>query len=126
MNVNEIVEKIKLAIDLCGDGGNDPFTKEEREEMIKFLNAQKMHESGYSQWNRGEKPRWKEGDILAYYVCTSDLEGEHILGEIIDVRLDEDFDDWYYEFNGGYGDFEECLVEDECYTISKEYYEKHK
>jgi len=126
MDVNEIIDKIKLDIDFCADGGNDPFTKEEREEMFNFLNAQKMCEHGGHQWIRGEKPCWKVGDILAYYECTSDYEGEHILGEIIAVRLDEDFQDWEYEFNNGYGDFEECLVDAECYTISKEYYEKHK
>lgn len=126
MTVNEIIDKIKFAIEMCGDGGNDPFSDEEREEMFNFLNAHKLRENGHNTWSRGEKPRWKEGDILAYYEYTSDYEGEHVLGEIVNVTLDEDFCDWLYEFNDGSADYEENLVNHyECYTISQEYYDKH-
>lgn len=125
MNTNEIVDKIKLAIDLCGDGGNDPFTKEEREEMLQFIEAQRMPEIGHNVWNRGEHPRWKVGDILAYFECTTDFEGEHCIGKISSVEFDDEYEDWFYTFENGTGDIEESLSDDECYTISEEYYNKH-
>lgn len=126
MTVNEIIDKIKFAIEMCSDDGNDPFSKEEREEMFNFLNAQKLTDHGHNIWSRGEKPRWKVGDILAYYEYVSDCEGEYVLGEIVNVTLDEGFCDWLYEFNDGSTDHEEDLVNRyECYTISQEYYDKH-
>lgn len=131
MNIDEIVDKIKFAIELCGDGGPSPFSTEEINEMYDFLNAQKMPEHGCHQWCRGKEPRWKVGNILAYYECYSDYEGEQILGEIIGVEYDEYLDDWKYIFkddeseDGEYWCSEENLVNDECYKITKEYYEKH-
>lgn len=132
MNTDEIIDKLQLALELCGDGGPTPFTTEEYEEMHNFLEAQRMPEHGCHQWCRGKEPRWKVGDILAYYECYSDYEGEQILGEITKVEYDEYLDDWKYFFKDDtepeedeYWNGEERLVNEECYKISREYYEKH-
>ena len=37
MTNKEKFDLIRLAIDLAGDGGCDPFTKEERKIMVDFL-----------------------------------------------------------------------------------------
>ena len=129
MKTDEIIDKLQLALELCGDGGPTPFTTEEYKEMHDFLEAQRTPEHGCHQWCRGKEPRWKVGDILAYYECYSDYEGEQILGEIIRVEISEN-DDWVYVFrddedeDGEYGCSEESLVNDECYKITKEYYDK--
>ena len=131
MNTDEIIDKLQLVLELCGDGGPTPFTTEEYNEMHDFLELQRMPEHGCHQWCRGKEPRWKVGNILAYYECYSDYEGEQILGEIIGVEYDEYHDDWKYIFkddeaeDGEYWCSEESLVNNECYKISREYYEKH-
>jgi len=33
----EIINLLRLAVDLAGDGGNDPFTEKERKIMYDFL-----------------------------------------------------------------------------------------
>jgi len=125
MNINEIIDKIKLAIDLCGDGGNDPFTKEERDEIGKWLEVQRPKEYGHNIWHAGTKQEWKVGDILAYYECSTDHEGEYFIGKITKVYYEPYYEDWFYEFDDGCGATEESLSADECYTISEEYYNKH-
>ena len=49
MNIDEIIDKIKFAIELCGDGGPSPFSTEEINEMYDFLNAQKYQEHGVNE-----------------------------------------------------------------------------
>ena len=57
MNVDEIIDKIKFAIALCGDGGQSPFSNEELDEMYNFLNSQKYQEHGSIGYTRGKEPR---------------------------------------------------------------------
>lgn len=107
-----------------------PFTAEEYKEMKDFLEAQRIPEHGCYQWRRGKEPRWKVGNILAYYERYSDYEGEQILGEIIKIEYDDYLNDWTYYFkdykveDGEYWRPEESLFDEGCYIISKEYYEK--
>lgn len=129
MNTNEIIDKIKFAIAMCCDGGISPFRTEEINEMNEWLNSHKMPEYGHDVWNPGEKPRFKVGDILAYHFCFNDSEGEGFYGEITKIEWDYNYCDWFYTFkdktNDDYDASEESIVSDECYTVSKEYYEKH-
>lgn len=129
MNTDEIIDKIKFAIELCGDGGPSPFSTEEINEMYDFLNAKRMPQHGYHQWHRGKEPRWKVGDYLAYHEYNSYYEGEEFYGKIIDIQPDDEYGDWLYTFknkrDGEYCSSEEQVVNDKCYKVSKEYYEKH-
>ena len=135
MTTDEIIDKFYFALEFCSDSDHTPFTPEEYREMKCFLEAQRMPEHECHQWYRGKdkESRWKVGNILAYYKCYSDYEGEQILGEITKVEYDEYLDDWKYYFkndtepdNGEYWEGEERLVNNDCYKISKEYYEKHR
>lgn len=118
MNIDEIVDKIKLAIELCGDGGPSPFSTEEINEMYDFLNAQKYQEHGSIGYTRGKEPRWKVGDTLAYYECCSDHEGEVLYGKVITIELDEELDDWLYCFDDNCWDTEECMLGNKTYVKS--------
>lgn len=69
-----------------------------------------------SIYHRGEKHYWNIGDILAYYHYSSDCEGEHILGKIVDVKIDEEQDDWVYTFENGRIYYEEELLENGIYV----------
>jgi len=130
MNIDEIIDKIKFAIEMCGDGGPSPFRTEEINEMYAFLNAKKQPEHGCSQWCMGKEPKWKIGDFLANYKFTSDYDGEHFYGEIIEIEEDDEYGDWLYTFKDTDGDdvvvSEENLCDDKAYKVSKEYYEKHR
>lgn len=116
MNVDEIIDKIKLAIEFCCDGEQSPFRKEEVDEMYNFLNSQKYQEHSSIGYTRGKEPRWKVGDTLAYYECCSDHEGEVLYGKVIKIELDEELDDWYYCFDDECWDSEECMLENETYV----------
>lgn len=35
---NNVINLLRFAVDVAGDGGNDPFTEEERILMYNFLN----------------------------------------------------------------------------------------
>lgn len=72
-----------------------------------------------SIYYRGKKHRWNIGDILTYYYYSSDCEGEHIVGQIIDVKLDEEQDDWFYTFENGKIYYEEELLENDIYVKVK-------
>lgn len=63
----------------------------------------------------GSKPHWNVGDILAFYEFYSDREGEVLLGEVTDVKFDEEFGDWDYTFKDGYQTFEETLLSEKAY-----------
>lgn len=115
MNIDEIVDKIKFAIELCGDGGPSPFSTEEINEMYDFLNAQKYQEHGVNKYQRGKEPRWKVGDTLAYYECYNDYEGEVFYGTVTKIELDEDSDDWIYCFDDNCWESEECMLDNETY-----------
>ena len=124
MNVNEIIDKLEGAIGISFIEGNN-VTKEELDEIGKWLEAQRPKEYGHNTWHAGTKPEWKEGEILAYYECSTDHEGEYLVGKITKVYYEPYYEDWFYEFDDGCGATEESLSADECYTISEEYYNKH-
>ena len=115
MNIDEIIDKIKFAIELCGDDGPTPFSNEELDEMYNFLNSQKYQEHSSVVYKRGQSPRWNVGDILAYYECYNDYEGEVIYGKVTKIELDEDTDDWRYCFDDNTHDYEECMLDNETY-----------
>lgn len=73
-------------------------------------------EYGYlsTEYVHGKKPRWSVGDVLAYYICTSNEEGEDILGKIVNVEFDEE-DGWVYTFEDESVRDEQSLVEEETY-----------
>ena len=72
-----------------------------------------------SIYHRGKKHYWNIGDILAYYYYSSDCEGEHIIGQIVDIKIDEEQDDWVYTFENGRIYYEEELLENDIYVKAK-------
>ena len=73
-------------------------------------------EYGYlsTEYVHGKKSKWNVGDVLAYYICTSNEEGEYPLGKIINVKFDEE-DGWVYTFEDGSVWDEQSLFEEEAY-----------
>lgn len=71
---------------------------------------------GYFAYVRGEEPRFKIGDNIAYYEFYSDYEGEELLGKVTEVKIDDEIDDWVYEFEDGYWCPEENLIRDDAYV----------
>lgn len=71
----------------------------------------------------GSEPRWKIGDKLAAYEFYSDCEGIHNYGEIVDIKMDEEYGDWCYSFKKGEDDnnkiFESELIREEAYRYKK-------
>lgn len=65
----------------------------------------------------GKNPKWEVGDTLAYYVCTSDLEGEQPLGKIVSIEFYDELDDWEYTFDKGIYYLEETLLDIGAYII---------
>ncbi len=43
-NLERIINNLRLAIELAGDGGPQPFTEDEYNEMHEFLNSFNNHE----------------------------------------------------------------------------------
>lgn len=85
--------------------------------LIDSLQQEQLDEQpeyGYlsTKYVHGKKSRWSIGDVLAYYICTSNEEGEYTLGKIVNVEFDED---WIYTFEDGNVADEQSLVEDEAY-----------
>ena len=72
-----------------------------------------------SIYHRGKKHYWDVGDILAYYYYSSDCEGEHIIGQIVDIKIDEEQDDWVYTFENGKIYYEEELLDNGIYVKVK-------
>lgn len=68
----------------------------------------------------GKNPKWKVGDTLAYYVLTSDLEGEQPLGKIVSIEFYDELDDWEYTFDKGIYYLEETLLDIDAYIIKTE------
>lgn len=73
-------------------------------------------EYGYlsTEYVHGKKSKWNVGDVLAYYVCTSNEEGEYPLGKIVNVEFDEE-DGWVYTFEDESMWDEQSLFEEEAY-----------
>lgn len=72
-------------------------------------------EYGYlsTKYVRGKKPKWSVGDVLAYYIYTSNEEGEYPLGKIVNIQFDEDW--WIYTFEDGNMQDEQSLIEEGAY-----------
>lgn len=127
IDADKLIAEIKRKIESIE---NCPFQLasfgEERKsegELIAYKDAlsliislqQEQPEYGYlsTEYVNGKKSRWNAGDVLAYYVCTSNEEGEYLLGKIINVEFDED--GWVYTFEDGSVWDEQSLVEEEVY-----------
>ena len=78
--------------------------------------SEEQPEYGYlsTEYVHGKKSKWNVGDVLAYYICTSNEEGEYPLGKIINVKSDEE-DGWVYTFEDGSVWDEQSLFEEEAY-----------
>lgn len=75
-------------------------------------------EYGYlsTEYVHGRKSKWNVGDVLAYYICTSNEEGERPLGKIVNVEFDEE-DGWIYTFEDERTWDEQSLIEEGVYKI---------
>jgi len=91
------------------------LTAMEAEILCLLQEQDEQPEYGYlsTEYIYGKKSRWNVGDVLAYYVCTSNEEGEYLLGKIVNVEFDED--GWVYTFEDGSVWDEQSLVEEEAY-----------
>lgn len=68
----------------------------------------------YTEYIHGKKSNWNVGDILAYYISTSNEEGEYILGKIVNIEFDEE-SGWIYIFEDESTWDEQSLVENGTY-----------
>lgn len=77
---------------------------------------QEQPEYGYLsiEYIHGKKSRWNVGDVLAYYISTSNEEGEYLLGKIVNVEFDEE-EGWVYTFEDELVWDEQTLVEEGAY-----------
>ena len=84
------------------------------------LVQQEQPEYGYlsTEYIHGKKPRWNVGDVLAYYICTSNEEGECIIGKVSNVEFDDE-DGWLYTIEDEYVDDEQSLVEEGVYKKNR-------
>ena len=73
-------------------------------------------EYGYlsTEYIHGKKPRWNVGDVLVYYMCTSNEEGEYVIGKVSNVEFDDE-EGWLYTFENEDVYDEQSLVEDGVY-----------
>ena len=78
---------------------------------VKIINDD-VPEYGYvrSEYVCGKCPRWNVGDTLAVYYCESDREGEHVLGKVINIKLDEELSEWVYTLENGEDEYEAELL----------------
>lgn len=85
------------------------------EEIIPSL-QQEQPEYGYlsTEYIHGKKPRWNVGDVLAYYMCTSNEEGEYVIGKVSNVEFDDE-EGWLYTFENEDVYDEQFLVEEGVY-----------
>ena len=102
-----------------------PELKGKREEAFSILTIveslqqeqeEEQPEYGYlsTEFVHGKKPKWNVGDVLAYYICTSNEEGEYPLGKIVNVEFDEE-DGWVYTFDDESTWDEQSLFEEDAY-----------
>lgn len=91
---------------------------------VKVINDVKIPKHSYFEeiYHVGSEPRWKIGDSLASYEVQSDYEGIYNYGEIVDIKMDEEFNDWVYSFKGGEEEmeiYEKELIGEEAYKYDK-------
>ena len=96
----------------CEKKGMTSFT----DIMLKQEQPDEQPEYGYlfTEYVHGKKSRWNVGDVIAYYICTSNEEGEYLLGKIVNVEFDEE-DGWVYTFEDESTWDEQSLDEEGAY-----------
>lgn len=89
------------------------------QDLIDSL-QQEQPEYGYlsTEYVHGKKPRWNVGDVLAYYLCTSNEEGEIVIGKIANVEFDDE-EGWIYTFEDEGASDEQSLIEEGAYKITE-------
>ena len=116
-----IIEERKAQQDQWINSYHDPINQGISQELTEILSIiaslrQEQPEYGYlsTMYINGKKSIWNVGDTIAYYLCTSDEEGEIILGKITKVDFNND-EGWVYTFEDEDMWNEEELVEKEAY-----------
>ncbi len=126
--IKEFLEKeLKIHTDWAGSGlelkHRNWSVEDIANAMFEYLkgnqveDVQPEHSKIVETYIVGKNPKWKVGDNLAYYVLTSDLEGEQPLGKIASIEYDEYLEDWEYTFDNGSSDLEESLLDIGAYII---------
>lgn len=99
----------------CKDEAYDAISKFAKS-LLEESNEKQPEYSFFEKiYHRGKKPHWNIGDTLAFYEFYTDIEGEHVIGKIADIELDEECDDWIYCFENGLREDEESLIAYETY-----------
>ena len=92
------------------------------DDILSFITSlqQEQPEYGYlsTTYIYGKRARWNVGDTLAYYLCTSDEEGEIVIGKITKVEFSNE-EGWVYTFEDESTWDEQSLIEEEAYKIIK-------
>ena len=120
-SVNNYQELAKAALNPT-DGDSDYYKGkiDAYKDMQEFITAllQEQPEYGYlsTTYINGKKARWNVGDTLAYYLCTSDEEGEIIIGKITEVEFSDE-EGWVYTFEDENTWDEQSLFEEGVYKI---------
>lgn len=93
-----------------------------RDKLLSVIDSlqQEQPEYGYlsTEYVHGKKPRWNVGDVLAYYLCTSNEEGEIVIGKIANVEFDDE-EGWIYTFEDEGASDEQSLTEQGVYKINE-------
>ena len=99
------IEFCKCIIDVI-----DSLQQEQQDEQPEY---------GYlsTKYIHGKKSIWSVGDVLAYYICTSNEEGEYTHGKIVNVEFDDE-EGWVYTFEDEGVLDEQSLVEHKFYKKS--------
>ena len=105
--------------ELGNNGSHRVWTYNDVKDIVSSLQQEQPDEQpeyGYlsTEYVHGKKSRWNVGDVLAYYICTSNEEGEDVLGKIVNVEFDEE-DGWVYTFEDESTWDEQSLVEEGTY-----------
>lgn len=93
-----------------------------RDKLLSIIDSlqHEQPEYGYlsTEYVHGKKPRWNVGDVLAYYLCTSNEEGEIVIGKIANVEFDDE-EGWIYTFEDEGASDEQSLTEQGVYKINE-------
>lgn len=100
--------------------------KDFRDKLLSVIDSfqqeqpDKQPEYGYlsTEYVHGKKSRWNVGDVLAYYLCTSNEEGEIVIGKIVNVEFDDE-EGWIYTFEDEGASDEQSLMEQGVYKINE-------
>ena len=85
-------------------------------ESLQKEQPDEQPEYGYQsiEYINGKKSMWNVGDVLAYYISTSNEEGEYIIGKVSNVEFDNE-EGWLYTFENEDVYDEQYLVEEGAY-----------